>query len=483
MKRTSLLLRLSLFACSMILLITSCTKDPNDPGNSGSGGSSGRFSGHMSCTVIAPPADVKLDAYYTKYINCSGVPVIGGDSISDEALILADQTISFMLKGLDDIKANLIKSGCYYALTYSAGLAFNNLPEISGEKESSGGKYQGMQPIAISSEDNLLCKTGNRSPGTNNMVHEVAHMMHDMGMRKAHSSFQSELDAAYSNAKSKGLWANTYGISASQEYLAVGMTVWYGVLKQGKAGGDGWSNEIYTREGLQNYDPDLYAFIAKYFNAERDVPGCVKPTTTVNVNCDPTVTDIDGNVYNVVSIGSQCWMKENLRTSRLNDGTPINKISDGTNWQTKWFDSKVPTYIYYDHNETINETYGKLYNWEAASNSKLCPKGWHIPTNAEWEQMIKQAGGVNDISGLQATTSWNGATGATNKSGFTALAAGGLINEQFTDRGDIAYFWSSEMAAPPFEMLRLGVKMYAKPPLELGGFLPEYGFSCRCVKD
>ena len=95
-----------------------------------------------------------------------------------------------------------------------------------------------------------------------------------------------------------------------------------------------------------------------------------------------SVTDIDGNVYQTVKIGNQVWTVENLRTTKYNDGTPIPLVTD----KTAWKNLHTPGYCYYNNTSNADSIrkYGALYNWYAVDTKKLAPKGWHVPTYAEW---------------------------------------------------------------------------------------------------
>lgn len=112
---------------------------------------------------------------------------------------------------------------------------------------------------------------------------------------------------------------------------------------------------------------------------------------------EPTVKDYDGNVYNTVQIGRQCWLRENLRTTHYVDGTLIERGSGRMS-------GTIP-YRFFPNNDADNvKTYGYLYNWVAvmhgsqSSNQNssgvqgICPKGWHVPSEAEWQQLIKLTG-------------------------------------------------------------------------------------------
>lgn len=93
--------------------------------------------------------------------------------------------------------------------------------------------------------------------------------------------------------------------------------------------------------------------------------------------------DIDGNVYPTVRIGSQIWMAENLKTTRLNDGTAIPLVTEND----LWANSTTPAYCWYDNTEVNKKTYGALYNWYVVTTNKLCPTGWHVPSRAQWTKL------------------------------------------------------------------------------------------------
>jgi len=109
-----------------------------------------------------------------------------------------------------------------------------------------------------------------------------------------------------------------------------------------------------------------------------------------------TVTDIDGNVYNTVLIGSQCWMKENLKTTTYQNGTPIPNVTGSINWQNL----TTGAYTWYDNDISWKGSYGALYNWYAAIDANgLCPTGWHVPTNDEWTALTNFIGGAGEPYG------------------------------------------------------------------------------------
>jgi uncharacterized protein (TIGR02145 family) len=158
-----------------------------------------------------------------------------------------------------------------------------------------------------------------------------------------------------------------------------------------------------------------------------------------------TVMDIDNNVYNIVTIGNQMWMKENLKTTRFHGGTSINLVTDNT----AWTGLSTPGYCFYNNDPAnYKETYGALYNWYAASKDSICPQGWTIPTDADWTELStflgteSVAGGKMKEAGTSHWISPN--TGATNESGFTALPGGYRdVNSSFSSNTSNGRFWSS----------------------------------------
>lgn len=208
----------------------------------------------------------------------------------------------------------------------------------------------------------------------------------------------------------------------------------------------------------------------------------------------PTVTDIDGNVYRNVQIGGQCWMAENLKTTRNNDGTDIPNVTDNTAWSQL----NSVAWCNYDNSPANEATYGKLYNWYAAANPNTCPQGWHVPTDAEWQQLeaalgmpageLGQTGwrGVaQNVGGkMKTTTLWNAPnTGANNESGFSGLPGGGRanINGAFSTLGDHGYCWSASESGAELAWYR-ELYFYAAG-VTRSNTSKRLGFCVRCVKD
>ena len=195
-------------------------------------------------------------------------------------------------------------------------------------------------------------------------------------------------------------------------------------------------------------------------------------------------TDIDGNEYLTVLIGTQTWMKENLRTARYKDGTPIAKVTD-TVWAAT---DSTGKYCWFDNDENeYDMPYGKLYNWYAVNDIRgLCPTGWHVPTDTEWTTLTDFLGGIGGAGGkmkIPETVIWNSPnTGATNESGFTGLPGGfRTTSSSFNNIGFIAYFWSSTESDSSNAWYRRLNNSNADVNTPNGD--KRVGFSVRCLRD
>jgi uncharacterized protein (TIGR02145 family) len=198
--------------------------------------------------------------------------------------------------------------------------------------------------------------------------------------------------------------------------------------------------------------------------------------------------DIDGNSYKTVVIGNQEWMMENLRTSRYNNGDQIpNDVSNSA-----WAALNTGAYCWYDNDKNTYEyTYGKLYNWFAVVDGrKLCPVGWHVPTESEWMTLITLYGGELVAGGKLkevGTTHWSSPnTGATNQSGFTGIPGSGRsFNGSFLTSslgvGNLGFWWTRSLDGTLDAFARA---LYSTSE-SVGSFLEDRrgGLSVRCLKD
>jgi len=214
------------------------------------------------------------------------------------------------------------------------------------------------------------------------------------------------------------------------------------------------------------------------------VSSCKKDENNNNNNNIPNcgiVTDADGNTYNTVTIGTQCWLRENLKTTKYRNGSSISNVTDGTAWN----DLSTPAYCWYNNDiSTFKSLYGALYNWYAVNTGNLCPNGWHVPSEAEWTTLIIYLGGNNiaaDKLKEVGTTHWENPNTGTNSTGFTALPGGERFISSFLFYGSMGIWWSSteESSSNATERGINGSIIMDRMTTNN----KEYGLSVRCMKN
>ena len=203
-------------------------------------------------------------------------------------------------------------------------------------------------------------------------------------------------------------------------------------------------------------------------------------TFSVN-NSVSQVTDIDGNVYKSVAIGSQEWTAENLNVEHYRNGDIIPQVQDSNEWKNL----TTGAWCYFENNTDFGKTYSKLYNWYAINDSRgLAPEGWHVPGDAEWNTLTAFLGGDKVAGGkLKTTTLWNVPnTDASNSSGFSSLPAGVRTNTgSFAFFGIAAYFWSSSAFNKEQALVYFMYSFNTNVNLSHGS--KALGLPCRCIKD
>ena len=249
----------------------------------------------------------------------------------------------------------------------------------------------------------------------------------------------------------KGSSTHAFQLGDQMRYVAY----FYGIVSEGVTHSQSQSEEI-----------------TLIFTTPSPAPGDAVPCPEA-----PTITDYDGNVYNTVKIGNQCWMRKNLRTTHYANGGSIPAGSTSTGSPANYTD---PYYYSYTSSGMPLEERGYLYNWAAvmhgASSSDanpsgvqgICPNGWHVPSNAEWTQLVDYVSSQsqyvcgddnkNIAKALSSTTGWisgghygpcqvNWVQSSNNATGFSAVPAGILYgpNWEFDEAGEFAFFWSSTL--------------------------------------
>jgi uncharacterized protein (TIGR02145 family) len=213
----------------------------------------------------------------------------------------------------------------------------------------------------------------------------------------------------------------------------------------------------------------------------------------------PLVYDPDGNVYNTVLIGSQCWMKENLKTTTYSNGTSIPNVTDINEWSSL----VSGAFVWYSHDISWKDSYGALYNWYVTNDSTgVCPTGWHVPGDDEWSIMTDFIGGIDAPHGnmLKSCRQMNSSLGGncntndhprwnyhsthygTDDYGFSAFPGGYRNNAgPFFGMGISGYFWSSSECTSAGAWVRNLNICYGD--IQVCSNLKQNGYSIRCLRD
>lgn len=216
--------------------------------------------------------------------------------------------------------------------------------------------------------------------------------------------------------------------------------------------------------------------------------------TTAHTPSD-TLVDIDGNVYHTIKIGTQMWMVENLNVTHYRNGDTIPNVKSSIEWS----ELSIGAYCNFDNDPNIAKTYGKLYNFYAVQDERnIAPKGWHIPTNSEWNILVKfldntvdttMMGNVGTDIGSKlkeaGSEHWSIPNEANNSSGFTALPGGSRRSDgSFGKSGNFGHWWCNTEDSPFGLTSGRCIDLYYKSKnLARGNGGKNIGFSLRCIKD
>ena len=298
-------------------------------------------------------------------------------------------------------------------------------------------------------------------------------------LKKGQSIINSYFTINYSGGNGKYYSAQSYGskgVSGLEIYLQSG------TLTNGSGSLTYTITGTPSSSGTAQFD---ISFAGKSCTVIINVENIIQNPTT---GYGPNITDIDGNTYKTVYIGTQQWMAENLKVTKYNDGTAIPNVTDNTQWSNLTTGARC----YYNNDAANNAKYGKLYNWYAVSpttnnNKNVCPAGWHVPTDAEWTVLIDYLGGENVAGGKMkevGTTNWiSPNTDATNTSLFTGLPGGFRFRDgSYNYIRNYGLWWSSAEGYYSsnawnrdlgYDLGGAGINSNSK----------EMGLSVRCLRD
>lgn len=242
------------------------------------------------------------------------------------------------------------------------------------------------------------------------------------------------------------------------------------------------SGILYTTEGV--FDVTLKITTAEGTSTETKEGLIVVEQLAGGCGTTTIVTDIDGNAYSVVTIGSQCWMGENLKVTHYRDGSSITEVADSLSWKLLTTEAMCS----YANNSSNDAVYGKLYNWFAIADPRgICPDGWRVPHDNDYRILTEYLDPDDEFAGGRmkevGTEHWEAPNeGANNSSGFTGLPGGKRFREGMFDhinrRGT---FWTVREDGD-FEGYFLTLT-YETAVAHRTHIYKQSGFSCRCIKE
>lgn len=194
--------------------------------------------------------------------------------------------------------------------------------------------------------------------------------------------------------------------------------------------------------------------------------------------CGVSSVSYNGHSYGTIEIGNQCFFSENLQTTKYNDGTDIAEVTDAT----AWFGLSTAAYCKYNNDAANISDYGLLYNWYVVESDKICPSGWHVPSETEWDLFTTTVGGETEAGAdaIKVTASDSPSWDGTNTTGFSVVPAG---QRQGTDgtfkfQGSRAAFWSNTASSGGSYQIRR-----VAATLENTDNHAKFGLGIRCLQD
>ena len=217
--------------------------------------------------LSAPPAELveafELDPFYAKHLDAGGIPILASARVNDYALFEARYLIDRMLAGREDLRTAIAEQKVRFAIMAPSEFT-TDVPEHSDlsppgywDRRARGLGATRQRPCVSCGEENLLGYPGDPYAAENILIHEFAHVVHEMGLRRVDETFQPRLSATYRAAMEAGLWEGKYAATNPSEYWAEGVQSWFDTNRVN----DHDHNHVDTREELREYDPGLAALI------------------------------------------------------------------------------------------------------------------------------------------------------------------------------------------------------------------------------
>ena len=225
--------------------------------------------------ITVPPAELKLDPFYKKYMNVNGIHVVSSWRVPDSCFYAAYVSLDALTKMMpaevmESLTSRNTRIGImarYEGTTDIPEHAFlANDTTINWDLRARGLGGTLHMPFSTCAEENILAYQIDKYHAEDIMIHEFAHTIHNVGISPVYPDFNDELQASLEKALAEGKWKNVYAATNIEEYWAEGVQTWFNVNAEvNNDGGDGNHNKVNTREELKRYDPGLYSILARFF--------------------------------------------------------------------------------------------------------------------------------------------------------------------------------------------------------------------------
>ena len=338
----------------------------------------------------------------------------------------------------------------------------------------------------IKTEIDLAGATNYTITGTSQML-SVPYALYAKTAEKVADSYLDQLVNIFENNgmvvvdfRANSIFASTELPITFTDLSTINSTSWQWDFGDGNTSSDQNPTHIYETEGVYTVSLTSSNDILNFTKTRNDY------ITVYNYdgsNSGSFIDPNDGNVYKVVVIEDQVWMAENLKATKYSDGTDIPMVSNNT----EWGELTTPSYCWYNNDEaTYENRYGALYNWHAVNTGKLCPSGWHVPTEAEWSTLINYLDGAISAGGKLkevGTTHWDSPnTGATDEVEFSGLPGGfRYLYGAFNSVGENGYWWSSTQSGSNNAKSR--ALSHNSSSINSSDDNMKAGFSVRCLRN
>ena len=274
--------------------------------------------------LAGPPRTLGLDAFYEKYLDADGIPIVSAAGVPDEALYRAKDIIGEMLSDRADLTASMAQGGIR-VVVLGESASHSELPEWVGDPGESELRGFFLDPLVVTSEENLLCYPDDpHRDGGEVLIHEFAHAVHFVGIeeRQPGSRFSRRLTTMFDEARAAGLWDYAYAATNSVEYWAEGVEIWFGFNEPGDAT---------TREQLEDYDPNLAGLVTKVFGDATVTSSCKETDHRRTTLIQGVLTGPGGRALPEVLLWAWSGEEDNSRHAWTDpDGIFVMRVPDGS---------------------------------------------------------------------------------------------------------------------------------------------------------